>query len=52
MVRSCACVQDAQPLAVDGKKPCGGGRKTSKAKSAPATVPTKDPQSLAAKVIN
>ncbi|KAF8729693.1 hypothetical protein HU200_017647 [Digitaria exilis] len=40
---------DAEPLAVDAKKPCGAGRKTSKAKSAPATVPTKDPQSLAAK---
>ncbi|CAN6246374.1 unnamed protein product [Urochloa humidicola] len=36
---------DAEPQAVDAKKPCGAGRKTSKA---PA-VPTKDPQSLAAK---
>ncbi|TVT99400.1 hypothetical protein EJB05_55219, partial [Eragrostis curvula] len=35
--------QDVSP-----KKPCGAGRKTTKAKSAPA-VPTKDPQSLAAK---
>ncbi|RCV08026.1 hypothetical protein SEVIR_1G298200v4 [Setaria viridis] len=39
---------DALPQAVNAKKPCGAGRKTSKAKSAP-TVPTKDPQSLAAK---
>ncbi|RLM78550.1 hypothetical protein C2845_PM12G24940 [Panicum miliaceum] len=39
---------DAVPQAVSAKKPCGAGRKTSKAKSAP-TVPTKDPQSLAAK---
>ena len=38
------------PAAVSPKKHCGAGRKaTSKAKSAP-TVPTKDPQSLAAKV--
>ncbi|XP_039787683.1 transcription factor RHD6-like [Panicum virgatum] len=37
------------PAAVSPKKHCGAGRKaTSKAKSAP-TVPTKDPQSLAAK---
>ncbi|TVU28203.1 hypothetical protein EJB05_19712, partial [Eragrostis curvula] len=36
--------QDVSP----NKKQCGAGRKTSKAKSAPA-VPTKDPQSLAAK---
>ncbi|XP_025822744.1 transcription factor bHLH83-like [Panicum hallii] len=39
---------DAVPQAVSAKKPCGASRKTSKAKSAP-TVPTKDPQSLAAK---
>ncbi|CAL4884961.1 unnamed protein product [Urochloa decumbens] len=39
---------DAEPQGVDAKKPCGAGRKTSKAKSPPA-VPTKDPQSLAAK---
>ena len=44
-----ACTQDAVPQAVSAKKPCGADRKTSKAKSAP-TVPTKDPQSLAAKV--
>ncbi|RLN08548.1 hypothetical protein C2845_PM11G28390 [Panicum miliaceum] len=41
-------MQDAVPQAISAKKPCGAGRKTSKAKSAP-TVPTKDPQSLAAK---
>ncbi|WVZ73993.1 hypothetical protein U9M48_022234 [Paspalum notatum var. saurae] len=39
---------DAEPKSISAKKPCGAGRKTSKAKSAP-TVPTKDPQSLAAK---
>jgi hypothetical protein len=49
-VHARACVQDALPQAVDAKKPCGAGRKTSKAKTAPPTVPTKDPQSLAAKV--
>ena len=38
------------PAAVSPKKHCGAGRKaTGKAKSAP-TMPTKDPQSLAAKV--
>ncbi|XP_062217808.1 transcription factor UNE12-like [Phragmites australis] len=37
-----------EPQDVSPKKPCGAGRKTSKAMSAP-TVPTKDPQSLAAK---
>ncbi|CAO2040977.1 unnamed protein product [Urochloa humidicola] len=40
---------DAEPQAVDAKKPCGGGRKTIKAKLSAPTVPTKDPQSLAAK---
>ncbi|CAN6280228.1 unnamed protein product [Urochloa humidicola] len=40
---------DSDSQAVDTKRPCGAGRKaTSKAKPAP-TVPTKDPQSLAAK---
>ncbi|CAL5055457.1 unnamed protein product [Urochloa decumbens] len=39
---------DAELQTVDAKKPCGACRKTSKAKSPPA-VPTKDPQSLAAK---
>ena len=50
-VRSRARVQGVEsPAAVSPKKHCGAGRKaTSKAKSAP-TVPTKDPQSLAAKV--
>jgi len=38
------------PAAVSPKKHCGAGRKaTGKAKSAP-TMPTKDPESLAAKV--
>ncbi|KAF8750152.1 hypothetical protein HU200_012400 [Digitaria exilis] len=45
--RKCNYV-DAEPLAIDAKKPCGAGRKTSKAKAA-AAIPTKDPQSLAAK---
>jgi hypothetical protein len=45
-------VQGVEPPAdVSPKKHCGAGRKaTSKAKSAP-TMPTKDPQSLAAKVV-
>lgn len=43
------CVQSAEPQAVSPKKHCGAGRKASKAKSA-STTPTKDPQSLAAKV--
>jgi len=42
------CVnQDGEVQAAAAKKQCGGGRK-SKAKAAPA--PTKDPQSVAAKV--
>lgn len=45
-------MQSAEPQAVNpNKKQCGAGRKTSKPKSAPA-APTKDPQSLAAKVTN
>ncbi|KAL6634998.1 hypothetical protein ACP70R_027669 [Stipagrostis hirtigluma subsp. patula] len=40
----------AEPQAVSPKRQCGAGRKTSKAaKSAPTAIPTKDPQSLAAK---
>lgn len=42
-------VQSAEPQAVSPKKHCGAGRKASKAKAA-STIPTKDPQSLAAKV--
>jgi hypothetical protein len=45
-------VQDAEPQPVStttNKKQCGAGRRTTKPKAAPA-VPTKEPQSLAAKV--
>jgi hypothetical protein len=40
--------QDGEVQAAAAKKQCGGGARKSKAKAAPA--PTKDPQSVAAKV--
>ncbi|KAL5208444.1 hypothetical protein ABZP36_032879 [Zizania latifolia] len=48
--RAYAMAQGADSQAVrPTKKQCGASRKTTKAKSAPTTTPTNDPQSLAAK---
>ncbi|KAL6911356.1 hypothetical protein ACP4OV_000161 [Aristida adscensionis] len=42
-------VQGAEPQGVSPKRQCGAGRKASKAAKAAPAIPTKDPQSLAAK---